>query len=172
MKIYFNGKSSSAAGFTLVELLVAMTLFIVVIGISAGSFIQILRSQRMIVSLISANNNAVLTLEEMTREVRTGRDFREEGGDFSFVNSRSENVIYHRNPADSSLEKSVNAGDFKKLTAVDVRVTRFSFSIFQGDSGSPFPPRITMLVAVGAAGLPFETPVINLQMSVSARNFE
>ncbi len=162
----------SSAGFTLVELLVAMTLFIAVIGISAGSFIQVLRSQRMIVALIAANNNAVLTLEEITREVRTGRDFKKDGDDLSFSNARSESVVYHWNSTENSLEKSVNGGIFSKLTADDVRVTRASFDIFQGDAESLFPPRITILLAVGAAGLPFETPIINLQMSASARNFE
>lgn len=159
-------------GFTLVELLVAMSLFIVVVAISAGSFIQILRAQRMMVSLISANNNAVLTLEEVTREVRTGKDFKKEGDDLIFTNAKAEKVDYHWNQDDLSLEKKSDDGIFKKLTADDVRITRASFMIFQGDSGRPFPPRITIVLAVGAVGLPFETPIINLQMSASARNFE
>ena len=156
-------------GFTLVELLVAMTLFVIVLGISAGSFIQILRAQRMLVSLISANNNAVLTLESMTREIRTGKNFSKNGDDLLFANAQGAEVAYHWNSSTQVLEKKTGDGDFKKLTADDVRVTRALFEIFPDDQ---FPPRVTIVLAVGAAGLPFNSPVINLEMTVSSRVFQ
>lgn len=164
--------SDKKSGFTIVELLVSMTLFITVIAISAGSFIQILRAQRMMVSLISANNNAVLTLEEISREIRTGKNFEKNGEELKFTNARGEDVSYRLNSNEKVLEKKTGTGEFKKLTADDVLVSRFSSIIFKGDSGAQFLPRITVLISVGASGLPFETPIINLQSSISARNFE
>ncbi len=172
---FFRQGSSSVArqGFTLVELLIAMTLFITVIGISAGSFVQILRTQRMTVALIAANNNAVLTLEEITREIRTGQHFSMQANgdtdDFLFTNAQGQTVTYHWDSAAQALEKSIDGVTFKKLTADNVLVTRASFRIFQDPAGKSFPPRITILLAVGATGLPFTTPAINLEMTVSSR---
>ncbi len=155
------------------ELLVAMTLFIAVVGISTGSFIQILRTQRATVSLIAANSNAALTLEAMTKEIRTGKDFsiKENNGanDLLFTNSQKQAVAYHWNSAAQALEKSVDGGNFKKLIADNVLVTRASFRLFQGDPGKPFPPRVTTVLTVSATGLPFKTSVINLETTVSGR---
>ena len=159
-------------GFTLVELLVAMTLFIVIVGVSTGSFIKILQTQRATVSLIAANSNAALTMETITKEIRTGRDFSvEENGDLLFTNSQKQAVAYHWDSAAQALEKSVDGENFKKLTADNVLVTRASFLLFEGDPEKPFPPRITTALTVSATGLPFKTPVINLQMTVSARTY-
>ena len=62
-------------GFTMIELLVAMGLFVVVMGIASTVFVQSLRAQRSIVALMAANDNASLSLEQMMREIRTGSNF-------------------------------------------------------------------------------------------------
>ncbi len=59
-------------GFTLVELLVAIGLFAVIATIASGGFISALRTQRRVASLISAESNVTLVLEQMAREERTG----------------------------------------------------------------------------------------------------
>lgn len=160
-------------GFTLVELLVAMTLFIAVIGISAGSFIQILKTQRTSVSLIAANNNTALTLEAMTKEIRTGKGFSIESNgdtnDLLFTNAQGLAVAYRWNSTAKALEKSVDGTNFKKLTADNVLINSASFTLFQGSADKPFPPRVTITLAASATGLSFNTSVINLEMTVSGR---
>ena len=162
-------------GFTMVELLVAMSLFLVTISIATGTFIQTLRGQRTTVAVIAANNNASLTLEQMAREIRTGTKFSKSGDDLEFTNARGEQVVYHWNSdaGKEILEKSVDGGaSFKPLTAENVRVKRASFILFKGDEAEPFPARVTVLLGVGAVGLPFSSSVINLQMTVSGRTLE
>ena len=167
--------SDRSKGFTLVELLVAMSLFLVTISIATGTFIQTLRGQRMTVAIISANNNASLTMEQMAREIRTGTGFsiKDGDGDLQFTNARGEQVVYHWDSVSKILNKSVNGGgSYKPLTADNVRVMRAEFILFNGDPANPFPPRVTVLLGVGAVGLPFTSSVINLQMTVSGRTLE
>jgi len=62
-------------GFTLVELLVAMSVFIIVLTLAVAVFVNALRSQRFLTKLMAVNNNAGLVLEQMAREMRTGYKF-------------------------------------------------------------------------------------------------
>jgi len=71
-------------GFTLIEMLVALSLFVTVITIAVTSFITALRSQRQLAALLAANNNMSLTLEQMAREIRTGYNFCRQGYDGCF----------------------------------------------------------------------------------------
>jgi prepilin-type N-terminal cleavage/methylation domain-containing protein len=65
-------KKTKRSGFTLVELLVAIALFSVVVAIATSGFVNALRTQRQVASLISTQSNVTLVLEQMAREVRTG----------------------------------------------------------------------------------------------------
>ncbi len=62
-------------GFTLIEVLVAIAIFSIVVMIAAGAFTRALQTQREVAALISAQSNGSLTLEQMSREVRTGYFF-------------------------------------------------------------------------------------------------
>jgi len=59
-------------GFTLVELLVTVGLFVIIITIAVGGFTNAIRTERQVSSLISAQSNVSLALEQMSREIRTG----------------------------------------------------------------------------------------------------
>ncbi len=59
-------------GFTLVELLITVALFTIIIAIAVGTFTNALRTQRQVSSLISAESNVSLSLEQMARDIRTG----------------------------------------------------------------------------------------------------
>lgn len=69
---YFSQKKKNTAGFTLVEMLITIALFTIIIAIAVGGFTNALRTQRQVSSLISAQSNVSLALEQMTREARTG----------------------------------------------------------------------------------------------------
>ena len=60
------------SGFTLIELLVAIALFSIVVTIASSGFVNALRTQRQVASLISTESNVTLVLEQIAREVRTG----------------------------------------------------------------------------------------------------
>ena len=88
-------------GFTLIELVVAIAVFAVIVSVAVGGFVGALRSQRQVSALISVNNNVSLALEEMAREIRTGRNFCDlafpcpaDGSGLTFFNAHGDLVTY------------------------------------------------------------------------------
>ena len=66
-------------GFTIVELLVAMSLFVTFLAIAVGSFGNILRMQRMLSKKIMLTSSLGIVTEQIQREIRTGFDFSVNG---------------------------------------------------------------------------------------------
>ncbi|MBN2197881.1 prepilin-type N-terminal cleavage/methylation domain-containing protein [Candidatus Wolfebacteria bacterium] len=159
-------------GFTIVELLIAMTLFVVFIGISTGSFIRILRTQRLITSLMEASSNASLTLEQISREIRTGSEFNVIGeNELRFLNTEGVATIYRLK--DKSIEKGAGS-DFdnivyKKITADNIKINNFNIFILENDLDNRFQPRITIGLSVAVDYEQIKNITINIQTTVSSR---
>lgn len=172
MKLMIKNKKSlsSRNGFTIAELIVAMGIFIILLSISTGAFIQVLRTQRAVVSLLAANGNASLAMEQISREIRTGGAFSYVNNELHFTNTRGESVIYRVNSSTEKIEKSTDGITFNELTADNVKVKALSFVIFNGAPGNQYPTRITIIMRVGATGVPFTDAVVNLQTTISVRS--
>lgn len=174
-------KLNSKNGFTIVELLIAMTLFTALIGITSGVFIQSLRTQRNLTAFIAANSNASLTIEQIAREARTGKDFCvganspcvTDAGVYKeliFTNAKNEKVKYELSA--QAIRRSVNAQTPIPITADNVNVQTLSFYMSGNQPGDGKNARITMVLKVGAAGIPFSESVINLQTTVTTRTLK
>lgn len=148
-------------GFTIIELMVAMSLFVIVVGISSGVFVRSLRTQRQLVALMAANDNASQTLEQMTREIRTGTAFTASGGRLSFTNATDERVVYDF--LGSRIERNGKA-----LTASNVFVKYLRFSVRGAEVGDGISTRITVFLGVSAKGK-MESFVTRLQTTVASR---
>src|SRR3989338_8853650 len=95
-------------GFTVVELMVAMSMFLILIGVAAGTFLETLRTQKIITELSAANDNATQAIEQLSREIRTGYNFQTSNADMlEFVNYKNEVVTYKLGSSDSD---SVSCG--------------------------------------------------------------
>jgi prepilin-type N-terminal cleavage/methylation domain-containing protein len=101
MKNPYRRQKNNKKGFTLVEVLVAMGIFAIVVAIATGGFVSSLRTQRQVASLISAQSNASLVLEQIAREVRTGFLFCHDADNNTGLNSNCNNPPYS---VDSSAE--------------------------------------------------------------------
>ncbi|MDD5430643.1 MAG: prepilin-type N-terminal cleavage/methylation domain-containing protein [Candidatus Pacebacteria bacterium] len=162
-----ENKSKNNSGFTIVELLVAMSLFMVVTAIVAGVFIRSLRTQRISMALVSANNNAELSVEQMAREIRTGFDFLV-SGDGRIINFTSKGKEISYKIEGGSLQRSVNGGIYSKITADDVTV--YDTSKFIRLEDALFPERITIIMRVGSPkAFDAEESLIDIQTTVSSR---
>lgn len=151
----------SRRGFTIIELMVAMSLFVIVVGIASGTFVNALRTQRNVVGLMAANDNASLTLEQMSREIRTGSAFVSAGSTLNFTNDEHELVQYAL--ADGRIVRNG-----APLTAANVLVKYLSF-ILRGEAvGDGASTRVTIMLGVGSRGR-LESLVTRLQTTVSAR---
>lgn len=172
MKTNFYKKiitDKSDSGFTIVELIVAMGLFMVLITMVSGVFLRSIRTQRAVVGLIAANSNAQLAIEQMAREMRTGSVFSISGPDdniINFTNAKDEAVAYSWDSADKSLKRSAN-GVEEKITADNVSVEKANFILLSDNS---YPARITVIMKIGANNLnKGDEAFINIQTTVSSR---
>ena len=76
----------------------AMSIFVILISIAAGGFVNILRNQRLVIALMVVNDNMSLSMEQMAREIRTGYNFSKiSNQEFQFVNSHNQIVSYRLN---------------------------------------------------------------------------
>ena len=154
------------SGFTIVELLVSISLFVIIMGIVSGVFTQSMRTQRAIVALNAAISNAQLTIEQIAREARTGQNFSITGGELNFTNAKEDNVIYRLNG--EAIVRGINA-KFGPLTAENVLVKNLKF-ISAGDSSADGrPPKITIIMQIGTKELQTGSALINLQTTISSR---
>lgn len=199
MKNKFKKNLNSKQGFTIIELLVAMGVFLVVIAIAIGGFVQALRTERQTTALINANNNMSLVIEQMDREIRTGYNFcatgltnqcdENNGQIFSFINANGDQVTYALGSALGGnmqstilyrIDNNENNGQPQALTAPDVIVKNLNF--YYGTCNSPNSPNTGGYCATGSNRPNFVTfsvgispqglqniVTIYLQSSVSSR---
>lgn len=144
-------------GFTLVELIVAMGVFVTAITVASGVFIQGMRSERGLTEAIAVNNEMSLTLERIAREIRVGYEFSPSGEELSFK-TRDGSVVYALSPEGSILRGG------KEMTGENVQVESLWFSVFQEDNNRCSPWRVTVSMNVRARGstqkfLPIQTTV-------------
>ncbi|MEK7114752.1 MAG: prepilin-type N-terminal cleavage/methylation domain-containing protein [Patescibacteria group bacterium] len=154
-------------GFTIIELMVAMTIFIVVISISSGVFINSLKTQRSVLALMAANDNASLTIEQISREIRTGSEFQTNGsGDrLEFVSAGGNPVIYQLQ--NNSIRRNGEA-----ITAGNVKVEYLLFKL-QGEAPDDRKStRVTINLGVNAVGKGLTDFVTNIQTTISARRLD
>jgi len=146
------------AGFTMIELLVAIALFVVVIAVTSTIFIQSLRSQRQTVALMAQNDNASLALEQMIREIRTGFGFRGNAGGnrLEFLNYLGEPTVYR-------LENDAIFRNDRAITANNVQVEALNFILTGEQPADGRSTRVTILLEIGHT---------NLQTTVSVRNLD
>ncbi|MDP2598666.1 MAG: prepilin-type N-terminal cleavage/methylation domain-containing protein [Candidatus Liptonbacteria bacterium] len=172
-----RAKYASRAGFTLIEMLVAITLFAITVSIAMGGLAIALRSQRRVAALISANNNMSLVFEQMAREIRTGSNFCRPScpaGEIDFINAASESVVYRLN--NGTIERAVQGPggiyNFSPVTGTNVSIQYLNFILFGNLAGDSWPPRITISVGVTAKGIGIPIDVVNLQTTISARELD
>jgi len=150
-------------GFTMIELLIAMSLFLVLISVSVGGFIRSLQTQRTIIGLMEASDSISLVLEKMTREMRDGYGFTQASGSaIQFVNRYGQSVVY-------SLNGTAIERNGQKLTADNVNITNFFVKLSNIDYGEGSQPRITMGLSVSVNSKYLQNFSISIQTTVSPR---
>ncbi len=168
-------------GFVLVELMIAIGVFIVVATIAVGGFARSLRTIRQNAALVSASGNTSLALEQMTREMRTGVDFCTNGqtcslpDSLSFKNAKGDSITYSL--ADGIILRTCavdtgtcdgDPGEYP-ITPSTTIIKSLSFSTLGTEPGDNYQPRITITVGVSAKEAGLSSSVTTLQTTVSSR---
>jgi len=161
-------------GFTMIELLVSMVLFVTIVSIVSGIFITSIRTEKQIVALIAANDNTFQALEQMSRAIRVGRSFNIPSlTELDFLNPQGERVHYRYNG--SAIEQTIGDAslDWKKFTADNVNIGRFEIRSRGEGSNDGEPTRITLILSVGAKGAPnVENIFTHIQTTTTVRNLD
>lgn len=109
-------------GFTLVEMIIATSLFIVVVTVSMGAILSIFEANRSARASKTVMDNLNLALENMARTVRFGTNYHcgnptgnlstpldcPNGDTFLAVNFEGQTIVYRKNG--TSIQRSDNGG--------------------------------------------------------------
>lgn len=142
-------------GLTIVELLVAMTIFLVVISIAVGGFVSLIRLQTQSQVITDVQQNARISLEQVTRlsrqadkvEIKTIDSLRDSlvvvisGNTACFGISGEERLVKY-----NSHDSSGCTGSDLTLTDSAVKITKFKF-----ERSNNVPPSLSIHIIVEAA---------------------
>src|SRR3989344_3537673 len=178
-------------GFTLLEMLIALSIFSVVIILGAGALVMLQAAQSHAINLQNVHDNIRFTLETMSREIRTSDSYcygascmrgiigvstcnwLAGGCDlFSFRQSLTKEIIAYRlNTCMGTcgrVERKIGGGDFLPITDPDRTVTDLTFYT-TGSIGSPQRVTILLEVEAGDSNRPGGESRIRMQTSVTKR---
>ncbi len=181
MKI-LNKKYFNKQGFTLVELIVAIAVFLGVVAMASGIFIRSFRTQRLVTDMMAIQSNSSLALEQIMREIRFGYDFEicnsgrcnpagGFGDSLKFTRIRgvaAVPVIYEWDQANFGVKRTEGTSPFSLLTASGVKVNKLSFYLFPRANISA-PWRTSIFMNVGSWNNSSPENTVNLETTVSAR---
>jgi prepilin-type N-terminal cleavage/methylation domain-containing protein len=166
-------------GFTLIEILVSVGIFLIVVMIAIGSVISIFDANRKAQSLGIITNNLNFAFESMIRDMRTGSNYVLTGTDYlSFKDKDGNDVTYSltngfidKNYPNNALLASGH------ITSAEVVIDSMAFQI-KGNAlavGLPCPnagdclPPIILLHIKGHAGAVKTRSDFNIQTLITSR---
>lgn len=185
-------KYKSGGGFTLVEMLVAIFVFIIVLGASSAIFVDIIRNQKRALANQELLNQTSYVLEYMGRAIRmakkddiNGPNCCPLGYKVNYELTHGDQGIIFRNYEDKCQEFfwDVNDHTLKEvkggvgpisLTSTSSDVVSFKIgppdSWVQTDNNQP---RVTLFLDIKRLGFPSgEKPEVKIQTTISQRNLD
>ncbi len=170
-------KTTHTAGFTLVEMIVAVALFAIVMLVSVSTLLALVNANRKAQALQSVINNLSIALDSIARSARMGSVYHGAGGDGSCGGSDYENPsdcinggtilafrpygstpadppwIYLFDPSTHELKRSVTGSllDASSITAPEVTIDDLKFYVVGTTPGDSSQPKIIIIVK-GSAG--------------------
>lgn len=155
----------ACGGFTLVEMIVAVSVFVVVMVSGIGALVSMTEANRKAQALRTVMDNLNFALENMTRSMRVGvdyhcgavgdlqspRDCAIDGDSFiAFTDSDGDRLIYRLN--NGRIEKSENLGlTYLGITAPEITIEDLRFFVQGSLEGDGLQPKV-LVIARGVAG--------------------
>ena len=166
-------------GFTLIELMVAVSIFIIIMTISMGSIIGIFNVNRKSRTLKTVLNNLNLTTESMSKEMRFGKNYHCGSGDvttpqncpsgdtlMSFLSNDGAQITYRSR--DNGIEKRVGNGSYIPITAPEIIIDDLTFYTLGAGTSDTLQPKVIMIIK-SHAGTGKSRSDFTLQTLVSQR---
>jgi len=179
-------------GFTLIEMLVALFIFSLIVGVLIGLFISGIRNQRNILLTQQLLDQTSFALEYMSRALRMAL---KEGQQSTGGDCLSQDGLNYENPgSDLSRIKFINhleqddcqeffleegrikqrkEGQVVSLTSDKLEVTSLKFNLIGQDQIDQLQPRVTIFLKIrGRGSLAGTIPEFNIQTTISQRNLD
>ena len=166
-------------GFTLIELMVAISIFIIVMTISMGSILSVFDANRKSRSLKTVLNNLNLAVESMAKEMRFGRNYHCgpgavtipqncPSGDtlMSFLSSDGVQITYRL--SGQTIEKKIGSDVYIAVTAPEIIIDDLVFYTLGAGSGDSLQPKVLVKIK-SRAGTGGSQSDLTLQTLVSQR---
>ena len=167
-------------GFTLIELITAVSIFLIIMTVSMGSILGVFDANRRSRSLKNVMSNLNLAVDSMSREMRYGRNYHcgstgntatpqncVSGEDFmSFLSSDNTQITYRY--ASSHIEKSVDGGGYLQVTAPEVVIDELKFYALGTATSDTLQPKVVIKIT-GHSGVGRGRSDFTLQTLVSQR---
>jgi len=169
-------------GFTLIEMIVAVSIFTVVMVSGVGALISMIDANRKAQSLRTVMDNLNFALENITRSMRVGSDYHcGEFGDLSapldcdgggssiaFTNSNGNRVIFRF--IGNRIEKSEDLGEsYISITAPEIVIDELRFFVKGTAENDGLQPKVLVIVRGTAGDTEKVSTTFNLQTFVSQR---
>ncbi len=181
-----TGKASgSSRGFTLIEVMVSVSIFAIITTVGIGALLSINNSYKRSRSQRTAVDSLTFILDSMSRDIRTGSQYNcNPGGvnpdcyttsgstEFQFRDQDGRIVTYRF--LNQSIERTIDTGAIESLTTPDtITITDFTFrmkskSAPSNDTVQPF----VVISIVGEAQYANITTPIMLQTSITQRRID
>lgn len=156
-------------GFTLIELMVSITLFAIIVGVIGGIFLTSLQSQRKAISFEGILDQTSYLMEYMSRSLRMAKremaaptclsannknyELTRDDKGIKFIDSQSICQEFYLDIVTNRLKEVKGGQEEQYLTSENSRVTAFNIAIFDG---ADLQPKVTFLVAIEGKGLKAE----------------
>lgn len=169
--------SKTSQGFTLVEMLVSLSILTILITVGTTSLVRLIGAHRETQEIQKTMNDLNFALESMSRHFRFGKNYQCAGGtnpcsDITvlFIQSGENEEIRYFLDEDGVVQRDREGGSPLAITsAQDVRIDTLDFHIRGAGSGDGH-PRITMVIAGTALNNPdTESSDFVLQTTVNQR---
>lgn len=148
-------------GFTLIEMMTAVSVFLVIMTISMGAILSIFDANRKAESSKIVMDNLNFAIETMSREIRFGKNYHcGAGGNLaspqnclsgdslvSFLSSDGVKTVYRLNG--TTIEKSIEGGNsYLAVTAPEIKINSLSFYVV-GANPPPDTLQPKVLIKIG-----------------------
>lgn len=168
MKYRIDNTRYRNKGFTLIELIVAMAIFIIVISLVVSLLMTSLKGQRRVVAIQDVQDNARYLLEFMAKEIRMSEIDSSTYYTLTLKRADGETVTYsfaggNITRTDSSTSGPINSDQ------VLVSGRFYATGIGSGDNQQP---KVTIAMKIETQGKPEEESEISTQTTLSPRNLE
>lgn len=171
------------AGFSLVEMLIALSIFSIVVVIVMYTFVGSFASQKRIIEMHVMQREGAYLLERISRDVRMAQNiegasgpFRFNGTSLTFRNNEKKEVSYCRSNSKAVCDEDGdyiaygNVGNLYNISVPEIKVENLWFSVSPQRGGGMDQPLVTIVLTLHSTKDP--RVKITMQTSIATRNYQ